>query len=227
VLLPQDREILSSTEKRIERLESLDDDQIRQGLKDQEISFLLFHVGLSYGERKGQFSLLLRLWKLFSKEQKVFFSDVYRSVTGASLQSLISRMGKQEDQEFESIEDETDDEEFEFRDEFIGQERTSRRKASSNFTPLEEEKFKLLYRKLIRKLHPDANAGEKPPTWMKRFWDSVQKAYNSKDLFSLDRILKLTLLRTNSLDQLTVDEICEAKSWLERIYLCLKPRSAS
>lgn len=215
ILLPIDREVLNHQQERMDRLMALTDEQYQFALKEQETSFLLFHLALSWGERKHDFSFFLRLWKLFSKEQKAFFSEVYESVTGQPIESLVAKLGG----EFDDIhhdEDELEDEEEEdigFRNEFIGRKAQAK---SNRFTPAEEEKFKQLYRKLIRKLHPDAHASQKPEGWMKRFWESVQRAYNSKDLFSLDRILKLTLLRSNALDQLTVEEICEASEWLQK-----------
>lgn len=221
ILLPQDREILSAQEHRVERIFGVQKEMMELALADQETAFLLFHLGLSWGERKGDFSYFVKMWKLFSREQKIFFSEVFQSITGQSIKYLLRKIDKNLDLDYDeeepsshSEEEDEDEEASQFNDEFIG--RKGAAKKSSKFNPLEEEKFKQLYRKLIRQLHPDAHASEKPQGWMKRFWDSAQKAYQSKDLSALDRILKLTLLRTNSLDQLTVDEICQAKNWLEK-----------
>jgi len=215
LLLSNDREILATQQLRMDRLSELTDDEFAFALKEQETSFLLFHVSLSWGERKSDYSFFLRLWRLFSKEQKTFFTEVYESVTGQSLTELVLRLGGESDSSEETEAEEEDEEEaFQFREEFINPKRSSSR--HQHFAPGEEERFKQLYRKLIRRLHPDAHGTDRTEGWMKRFWESVQKAYNSKDLLSLDRILKLTLLRTNALNQLTVDEICEASHWLEK-----------
>ncbi|MEZ0392687.1 MAG: hypothetical protein ACAH59_10750 [Pseudobdellovibrionaceae bacterium] len=216
LFLPLDREVLASPKERMDRLSSLSDEQLQFGMKDQECLFLLFHLGMSWAERHSDPSFFLRLWKLFSKEQKKFFSEVYSSVTGESLRNLVKAWDRLADSKVEDDGDEpeVDEEDFQFNEDFIHTKKSNSER-SHRFTPGEEENFKQIYRKLIRQLHPDANQ-KSMPSWMKRFWESVQKAYKAKDLLSLDRLLKLTLLRTDSLDQLTVDEIQEASHWLEK-----------
>lgn len=217
LLLPQDREVLSDQTDRMERLNALSDEEIKYAMKDQEASFLLFHTALSWGERKSDFLFFLRLWKLFSKDQKKFFSQVYESITGESLESLARQESKKSKSTgfTDDIDEDEEDLDFQFKDDFIGSSNRQSRRAKK-LPPLDEERFKQIYRKLIRRLHPDAHASGPSASWMKRFWESVQKAYTLKDLKGLDKLLKLTLLRTQALDQLTVEEISEARHWLEK-----------
>lgn len=218
ILLSVDYEILSTPELRFARIAKIDAEVLELVLEDQQTAFLLFHLGVSWGERKQDYTFFLKIWRLFSKDQKIYFAEVYESISGQSIFLLLKRIGKEANLNFDSEEvddPEPDDQEGGFKDEFF-QKDGSVRKNKTSQSPLEVESLKQLYRKLVRKLHPDAQDSNKVQGWMKRFWQSVQDAYKIKDLDALERILKLTLLRTNSLNQLTFDEIGQAKIWLQK-----------
>ena len=51
------------------------------------------------------------------------------------------------------------------------------------------ETVKLIYRQLVRKLHPDLQEGEKQQTiWQKKIWMRAQLAYQSKDLSKISSV---------------------------------------
>lgn len=222
-LLSLDHEILSTSEQRLQRIAELNPETLELAMQDQQTSFLLFHLGITWGELKHDYFFFLQIWRLFSTVQKTYFADVYEFVSGQSVRQLLLRIGKKSDLNYESenSDDKHDaggdssDEDIYFDDEFLKSGQT-KKKLKSKMDPLEDEKIKQLYRKLVRKLHPDAQGPETVESWMKRFWQRVQDAYKSKDAETLERLFKLTLLRTNSLNQLTFDEIGQAKSWLQK-----------
>jgi hypothetical protein len=82
----------------------------------------------------------------------------------------------------------------------------------------------------MRKLHPDIHAAEgaegQTPAWIQRIWGLVQTAYGAKNVPTLERLLKLTLIRMNVLDELSVGEISEARHWLKRDLEALEEESA-
>lgn len=207
LMLPEGREPGLGLAERFQRLMALRDGEIRDWLSDQEVAFMLFDVSLSWAESSRDPAFFLRIWRLMSRTQRRTFRDVYYALTGQNIEDLVTRWSR-------GGETEDDEEEFQFNEEFIGP--RGKRSYEHSISPPEEEKLKTLYRKLIRKLHPDTNGGTESWDWIQRVWNSVQKAYTGKDVPALERLLSLTLFRMNDLTQLTLDEINQAKKWLEK-----------
>jgi hypothetical protein len=209
LMFPQDFEIGNKPPKeRVEKIQSLSDEDLSYWLRDSETAFLLFDISLSWSELKRDFTFFLRIWDLLSANQQKIFSQVYSALTGQGIEELLQRVGGSaggdEDEDLFSGENPK------------GANRASRRAA--RFKGENEEKLKSLYRKLIRQLHPDrrAHSGVSQDPKTNRLWDLVQKSYQARDLASLERLFQLTLLRTRALDQLSLDEISEAQRWLQK-----------
>ena len=80
----------------------------------------------------------------------------------------------------------------------------------------DNELVKILYRKLVRRLHPDLQSGgEAPSPWHKAIWMRVQAANSQKDLRELERIYRMVLIRGRELSEITMAEILESQKWLE------------
>jgi hypothetical protein len=221
---------LSSAEERIDRILSLPDDQLALALENEEASFMLFDVSLNWGQRHRDYSLFKRIWLLMKNEQKDFFARVYASVTEAPIEEFLQQIGLPTDwTEEQSKDPEEDEEPFNFDDEYIGE--TARpRPTSAKAESSNDDKIKQVFRKLMRKLHPDMHVSEvkdgPQPEWVQRMWGLVQKAYNERNAGSLERLLKLTLIRMNMLDELSMSEIAEAKHWLKQDFEALEEESA-
>ena len=81
--------------------------------------------------------------------------------------------------------------------------------------PEQLEALKLLYRKLVRKLHPDLQGHDNElSAWHKKIWDRVQSAYKTSDRAELEKIYKLVLIRGRDLNDLSLGEIRESSRWL-------------
>ncbi len=63
--------------------------------------------------------------------------------------------------------------------------------------PAKVETFKLLYRQLARKLHPDMNASDQESDWRKSMWLRVQQAYKIEDKKEMTKLFHLVLLRNS------------------------------
>ncbi|NJL24006.1 MAG: hypothetical protein HC902_01665 [Calothrix sp. SM1_5_4] len=85
--------------------------------------------------------------------------------------------------------------------------------------------IKILYRKLVRKLHPDANANEneKTRTWKDKLWLQVQSSYRAGNVSALQKHYSLALLRDRDLNSLTISEINASQDWLNEG--SLRPRT--
>ncbi len=234
LIFQQDFEHLPQIADRIEQISELPDSEIKYWLKEQDAAFLLFDLSLSWSESQNDFSFFRRIWSLMSNKQKKDFSEVYSLLSGRSMQELLDDIGASEESRTSSKgedgnEDLDDDEtafQFDENSESRGNSKTdpSGRRSKSGSKGqhkkiFENEKLKSLYRKLVRKLHPDLQASrsaDHSEGWTAKAWEMVQKAYHGADVAGLQKILKLTLLRSKALDQLTLDEITDARKWLKK-----------
>jgi hypothetical protein len=83
--------------------------------------------------------------------------------------------------------------------------------------PVEAEQIKLIYRKLVRRLHPDAQGPQAEPgelRWQKRIWDLAHSARQRSDRAELETLYKVTLLRQMDFTELTVANAHEVYAWL-------------
>ncbi|MGZ3721671.1 MAG: J domain-containing protein [Bdellovibrionales bacterium] len=78
------------------------------------------------------------------------------------------------------------------------------------------ESLKLMYRQLVRKLHPDVNGEEAfaEDSWRRTMWQRVQVAYQGENLSLLNKLFHLTLLRGNELSDLRVGDLQTSQKWL-------------
>ncbi len=80
-----------------------------------------------------------------------------------------------------------------------------------------DELIKIIYRKLVRRLHPDMNGANQKDivAWQKTIWHRVQKAHEDFDLEALERLYRMVLVRSRELSEVTMGEILESHNWLE------------
>ncbi|MBC7370809.1 MAG: hypothetical protein H7326_04545, partial [Bdellovibrionaceae bacterium] len=232
IVLDEDTEFekLTSASERIERMSDLADEDLERGLADDEASFLLFDVSLNWGQKHQDYTLFKRLWKLMSRDQREYFGTVFASVTDASIEELLLQIGLSDD--FDDTDrgpSEEDEDEAAFNEEYVDQpERPKKR--DPGIDAAIDVRLKSVFRKLMRKLHPDMHAagieGEGQPIWVQRIWGLVQKAYTDRNVASLERLLKLTLIRMSAYDELTISELSEAKHWLKQDFKSIEEESA-
>ena len=224
-----DFESLRSAHERMKRLTELSEEELERGLSDDEVSFLLFDVSLNWGQKSQDYSLFKRLWKLMSGEQREYFGSVFASVTENSIEELLLEIGLSAD--FDDISEFASEEELDdaiFNEEYVDQPiRPKKRDPESEATA--DVRLKSIFRKLMRKLHPDMHAatGEVPSIWVQRIWDLVQKSYSERDVASLERLFKVTLIRMSSFDELSMSELSEAKHWLKQDFKALEKEAAA
>lgn len=81
----------------------------------------------------------------------------------------------------------------------------------------EEENLKLLYRKFVRYLHPDARGpGAALDSWQKKMWHDGQEAYQSGNYPALHALYRVVMLRLGKLGELTMGEIRAIAAGLEK-----------
>jgi hypothetical protein len=79
------------------------------------------------------------------------------------------------------------------------------------------ETLKLLYRQLVRKLHPDIHGADtfSRDDWRRAMWQRVQVAYQEKNIMGLRRLFHLTLLRSQELSDLRVADLQISQKWID------------
>ncbi len=85
----------------------------------------------------------------------------------------------------------------------------------------EEERLKLkaLYRKIVRKIHPDQFSEDVTPeikSWLGGLWHKVVHFYDKEDAQSLEALHHKIVLRLKKYDELSVSEIHAAARSLEK-----------
>ncbi|RZA08222.1 MAG: hypothetical protein EOP11_05480 [Proteobacteria bacterium] len=79
---------------------------------------------------------------------------------------------------------------------------------------LAKETLKILYRKFVRHLHPDAKAGVATTSWQMKMWHLGQEAYQSENYPALSALYRVVMLRLGRLGELTMSEILSIESGL-------------
>jgi hypothetical protein len=178
---------------------------------DFETAFDLLEQTLERSRTPREFEVFLRVWNATPPRIQREFARGFKEEHGVSLKQIIEKIQTalkvdQLAREEEAGAGESDSPQGEFK--------LDRAAAPSEASaPRPEERLKLMYRKLVRRLHPDLHGEMK--SWQKKIWDRAQKAYSDRDHGAIDRLYRLTMLRLKELSDLTMSEIHESYSWLK------------
>lgn len=191
---PPDEEDLEE----VELINELEDDELEEWCASSQTAFLLLGKTLRVASFTKDFDLFFRLWDATHPKIQRDFAREFERAHGYSLIESIEQMRAEAGK---------------FAESDSPKEKTS--------TPEGErlEALKLVYRQLVRKLHPDANAASADDSsteniWRKQMWERVQEAYQREDLKGLNKLFHLVLLRTQNLDQLRLSEIHISHRWV-------------
>jgi hypothetical protein len=215
VIFGDERDFLENAEDRIQRLACLANECLSLYISMHDTGFMLFDVSLTWGEHHGDYSLFKKIWTLMHPQQRNYFAGVYASLTDMPIEDLLQRLGISEDEEEEILSRPEEE-----RPESVELAKIQKQNTGN------DEKLKQVFRKLMRRLHPDMHATALP-SWAPRTWSLVQKAYSDKNLPKLERLLVLVQIRTNALDELTISDMTKAQSWLNEDFENLNEESKS
>jgi hypothetical protein len=208
----------------LDTFRALTDEKLNELCRDVDVAFSLLFEILELARSPDDFALLLRVWNQTPRQIQMEFSQEFSASNGypfARVLKEIERTLKNEGQGPHAghFGDEPDENEDDHR----SRGRTNREPREGAWLESDTsgefgEKIKIIYRKIVRRLHPDlqgkTSAG-RLSVWQQKLWDRAQSAHRSKDLKDLERIYRLVLLRQHELNEFTVSELIESRSWLE------------
>ena len=197
----------------LDMIRAMSEEKILKLCSDRGGAFAILSVLLGNARSPEDYALLLRVWDMTLEKHRLSFAKEYTKQTGKSLRKLI-----EETREFifetSSAAEEPDEEEDLLDDDFIRSGPSLHHFAKKKMTGEDLEGIKLLYRKLVRQLHPDLQSSALDH-WQKKMWDRVQTANRHLDRRQLEKLLRLVLIRNRSLNELSISEILESKIWLK------------
>jgi hypothetical protein len=195
-------------------ISEMTDKKIHKLCRSQDAAMTLLMTTLGLARSIEDYRLFLRVWDLTPSKFQNQFAREFSRETGISFRSMLEeiREGVASFADDRGAENSLDEEDFsQFNEQFI---KSGSRNRQTQLSPGEVEAFKLIYRKLVRKLHPDLQDNE-VSHWQKKLWDRAQQAHRRQDRTELERLYQLVLIRNQELSELRVAEILESQSWLE------------
>ncbi|HMN69100.1 MAG TPA: hypothetical protein PKC28_11220 [Bdellovibrionales bacterium] len=181
-----------------ENLMELSDQELEDCCSDQGVAFAILGLALRVGDFRRDFSGFFRAWDLVHPKIQTRFQKDFKAQTGRDLMQALGKIRTEPEPESKAASAESRG---------PGDEDPGR--------PSAIEAFKLLYRKIVRKLHPDMQ-GEKDrdAIWRGKMWLRTQKAYKEEDTRELNKIYQMILLRGDELNELRVSDLHITHDWL-------------
>ena len=201
-------------------IDAMPEKKLRQACRDHHGAFDLLGTVLSHARSERDFARFLRVWDIVPFKHRQNFAKSFARETGNSLKNYIEEVREAlrdnahaEARSREDGAEREDDGRQQSSDEFVGSS-TAQRKSFSSVT--NSEASKSLYRKLVRRLHPDLQSGgESFAPWQRDMWLRVQRAYHDCDAKKLEMLHGLVMIRNRDLGELTIGEIVDSRVWLE------------
>lgn len=176
----------------MEVISSMEDSEIEEWVADSDIAFMVLSDSLRVANFTGNFALFVRIWDLVHPKIQSRFARDFQRQAGASITAAIEKL----------------------RAKLNGEEAPPTREE----TPEAIETFKLIYRQIVRKLHPDMNLVDEKTgdrEWRAKMWLRVQAAYKDENERELSKLFHLVLLRSRELNSLRVSDLHLTHEWLE------------
>ncbi|MBL7555885.1 MAG: hypothetical protein JNM24_08695 [Bdellovibrionaceae bacterium] len=203
----EEREIRLQRErfqKEILFFESLTDKKIVKKMRDfgegiSLISTCVYVCSLCY-----RFDLVERIWAFVPLKIKTHFNSDFKKQMGVTLDQYL--MNVKEDAKRTSN-DEEFGEEFDFKSHF---ENPFASKTKTEAVPENLEAAKIVYRRIMMKVHPDKLSADFVNTkkhWLDRLWKKIQSAYDQTDVKALKNLHLQVLVTLKNYDDLDLSDL--------------------
>lgn len=230
---PQGPKRTAKDEQEFQSIVGLTDEKLSAKCRNPTVAFTSMLFILSFSRTFREMCQVLRLWNLLSPANQAYCGKKYSEIGRGPIKILL-----QELEDIRSRMEKFDKRHGHPKDANASSE-SEDRVDSVKKEDKTQEQVKLVYRKLVRRLHPDmqihqnanrkVNGGidENAGGWQKEMWQRVQSAYQARDLKELNKLFHITLLRSGALRELTLSEIEESASWLEEELSFLQDQAKS
>lgn len=212
--------------KQIKYYESISDKKLTKFMRGFEEGLEFLMEAISVLTQSSRMDLLRRIWKLTSTSMKTLVNKRAKLDFGISIDGMMDDL-EERDQiraNFFAFRDGQNDEsssEDDFDSEFFMGSGFKNEKPKKDLKEDDRIRIKSLYRKIVRKIHPDNFNLEVPSelkSWFNIIWQKVAKAHKEEDLEKLSVLHHKIVIALNEHDELGVSDLQMAAMSLESEY---------
>ncbi|MBC7421585.1 MAG: hypothetical protein H7328_12730 [Bdellovibrio sp.] len=191
--------------KEILYYENLSDDKIKKIMRDFDEGVQFVIDAIEVLTRSSRPDLFRKIWELTPVKIKKFLNKTASSNMDLNFDDLIDDLDQrqQENKEF-------------FAGKNFNQENTRKELVED-----QQLRLKSLYRKIVRRIHPDNFESDETPqlkSWFDQIWQSVSKAYHGEDIDVLQGLYNKIIVVLEEHKELSISEIYSAADSLEKEY---------
>lgn len=202
-------------ERELLRIKNMTDKKIIKLCRNRDNALAMLATALALAQTPEEYKIFLRVWENCPHKYQAVFAKEFFSKIGIQLSVVIKDM-RLKIEDFDQAENQTEEDSNFNSNEDFQQDYVSRGSGRIKINAQEEEVLKILYRKIVRLLHPDMQQPESQLfPWQKKLWVSVQFAYKECDISKLNFFYRVALLRLKELKSLTLSEIQTSRLWLK------------
>lgn len=196
--------------KQIEYYQNLSDEKIESLTKyfDEGIEFAMEAIKVL--TQAAHPEILRRIWKRLPAKIKKYLNKSAAENTGMNFEDLINDLADRKKE----------------REDFFNSKDSKRssppeKKAFSPAAESHQLRLKSLYRKIVRRIHPDnlkSDSTSELKIWFDQTWEKVMKAYHDEDVDTLHAMYNKIILILNEHHELSIAEIHSAAESLKQEY---------
>ncbi len=205
--------------KQIENYERITDKKLTKIMRSFEEGFSFLVEAISILSASSRVDLLRRFWKFASKSLKTFLNKQSRLDFGISIDDMMNDIEERdqirasffayEESSKDNLDNFDDSEDGFANDFFMG---FGLKKENFKKDLLEDDRIRIksIYRKIVRRIHPDNFNLELPSdlkSWFKIIWQDVALAHKDEDLEKLTLLHHKIVIALGDFDELSVSDL--------------------
>jgi hypothetical protein len=211
------RENRESNLEYIERYELLSDNDLREYMKDFDTACGFVLDACSVLLPAARVDLLRRIWQFTPVRARTYVNKKIKKSFGAALDDLIDAIDEQVEIRSRLFYEESEND-WDFKETYTPSRTPSELKEDDQL------RMKSIFRKIVRRIHPDHLKVEEVghlKQWFALIWRKVAEAHEKNDLSKLTSLHHKIMVALKEFDQLALSELKEAGQSLETEYRSL------
>ncbi len=211
------RENRESSQEDIERYELLSDNDLREYMQDFDTACGFVVEACSILLPSARVDLMRRIWQFTPVRVRTYVNKKIKKSFGSTLDDLIDNIEEQVEIRSRIFEHESSDD-SEYKETYIPSRTPSELKEDDQL------RMKSMFRKIVRRIHPDHLKLEEIghlKQWFSMIWRKVAEAHEKNDLGKLTSLHHKIMVALKEFDQLALSELKEAGQSLATEYRSL------